>query len=173
MRRVIAAVVAGVAVFTAMGASTATSRADVQCTGRDDPNPSAPEAYQGLYDSYFAKPLTQGLKAFDTAVANGDTQRIGQAAGQLSNQISTAPMMFGTQSPFGCYDPAMLAGLQQAASTFAATLDGIGGAAAGLGGKKPTDIPALVSKAKPQEAAYINALNAYSAQFGGQQLPKS
>jgi hypothetical protein len=27
-------------------------------------------------------------------------------------------------------------------------------------------------KSKPQEAAYVNALNAYAAQFGGQQVPK-
>jgi hypothetical protein len=171
MRRVAAAVFVGVTVCTSIGVSVATGRADVQCTGQDEPNPVTPEAYQGLYNSYFAKQLAQGLKAFDTASASGDTRRIGQAAGQLNNQISTAPMMFGTQTPFGCYDPAVLSGLQQAGNTFAGTLDAIGSAAAGLHGKKPTDVPRLVAQAKPQEAAYINALNAYAAQFGGQQLP--
>ncbi len=173
MRRIVSAVVAGVTVFTAVGASVATGRADVQCTGHDEPNPAAPEAYQELYNSYFAKQLKQALKEFDTATASGDTQRIGQAAGQLNNHIATAPMMYGTQSPFGCYDPAILAALQQASNTFAAALDRIGGAAVGLNGTKPTDVPALVSQARPQEAGYINALNAYSAQFGGQPLPTS
>lgn len=173
MRRVTAAVVAGLAVFTAISASAATGRADVQCTGQDEPNPSAPEAYQGQYNSTVAKPLTQGVKAFNVAAASGDAQRIAQAAGQLYNEISTAPMMFGTQSPFGCYDPAVLAGLQQTTNTFAATLDGISHAAAGLNGKKPTDVPGLVVQAKPQETAYINALNAYGAQFGGKQVSTS
>lgn len=171
MRRIAAAIVAATAVFTAVGASVATAGADVQCTGQDEPNPVTPEAYQGLYDSYFAKQLAQGLKAFDTASASGDKRRIGQAASQLNNQISTAPMMFGTQTPFGCYDPAVLSVLQQAGNKFAATLDAIGSAAAGLHGKKPTDVPRLVAQAKQQEAAYITALNAYAAQFGGQQLP--
>ncbi len=156
-----------------MSASVATGRADGQCTGQDEPNPSTPEFYQSLYNSKVAKPLTQGLKTFNAAVASGDAKPIGQAAGQLSNQISTAPMVFGTQSPFGCYDPGVLSGLQQATNTFASTLDGIVSAAVGLNGKKPTDVSALVVQAKPQETAYINALNTYAAQFGAQQVPKS
>lgn len=173
MRRIAAAAIAAAAVFTAVGASAATSSADAQCTGQDGPNPAAPEAYKALYDNYFANDITEGLKAFHTATASGDTERIGMAAGQLYNQISTAPVMYGTQSPFGCYDPALLAGLQQAGNTLATALDRIGGAAAGVDGRAPTDVPALVSRAKPQETAYINALNAYSAQFGGQPLPTS
>ena len=171
MRKVAAAVVAALGVLTAIGTSAATGWADAQCTGQDDPNPAAPDAYQGLYDTYFAKPLAQGLKAFNTATSSGDTEQLGQAAGQLYNQISTAPMMYGTQSPFGCYDPATLATLQQTANTFAGSLEGISAAATSLEGKTPTDVPRLVAKAKPQETAYINALNAYSAQFGGQPLP--
>ena len=125
MRRVIAAVIAGVAVSTAIGGSAPTARADVQCTGQDEPNPSTPEAYQGQYNLTVAKPLAQGLKTFNAAAASADPKQIGQAAGQLYNEISTAPMMFGTQSPFGCYDPAVLTSLQQATNTFAATLDSI------------------------------------------------
>jgi len=46
MRRAIGAVIVGISVFTAVGASVATARADVQCTGQDEPNPSTPELYQ-------------------------------------------------------------------------------------------------------------------------------
>ena len=58
------------------------------------------------------------------------------------------------------------AGVQQAADALASTLDQISSAAAG-------DLPDLVSQAKPQVKAYIDALNAYASQFGGQQVPQS
>jgi hypothetical protein len=81
--------------------------------------------------------------------------------------------MFATQMLFGCYSPAVLASLQQATNTLASSYDSINGAAANLGGKTPADVPGLVSQAKPQEKAYIDALNAYASQFGGQQVPQS
>jgi len=85
--------------------------------------------------------MTEGLKTFNAAVTSGDPRRIAQAAGQLNNQISAAPMMFGTQNPFGCYDPAILSTLQLATSTFSSTLDGISGAATSLSGKSPPTFP--------------------------------
>jgi hypothetical protein len=42
----------------------------------------------------------------------------------------------------------------------------------GLNGKTPADVPGLVKQAEPQEKAYVDALNAYASQFGGQQVPR-
>ena len=173
MRGITAAVVAGLSVFTAVLGSAATGRADVQCTGQQDPNPAAPEFYQSQYNPSVAKPLTKDLAAYNAAVASGDPSKIWQTAGALSSDISQTPMMFGTQTPFGCYDPAVLTSLQQATNTLAPIYDSINGAAANLGGKTPNDIPGLVSQAKPQEKAYIDALNAYASQFSGQRVPQS
>jgi hypothetical protein len=170
VRRITAAVVAGLSVFTAVWESSATATADIQCTGEQGPNPAAPESYQSQYNSSVAKPVTKDLAAYDAAVASGDPKQIWQTAGTLSNDISQTPMIFGNQTPFGCYDPPVLTGLQRATNTFATALDSIKGAAAGLGGKTPSDVPGLVSQAKPQERAYVDALNAYAAQFGGQQV---
>jgi hypothetical protein len=33
------------------------------------------------------------------------------------------------------------------------------------------EVPGLVAHAKPQERTYIEAINAYAAQFGGEQIP--
>ena len=170
VRKITAAIIVGLSVFTAVWESAATSTADIQCTGQEGPNPAAPESYQSQYKSSVAKPVTKDLAAYQAAVASGDPKQIWQTAGTLSSDISQTPMMFGTQTPFGCYDPAVLTSLQQATNTFASTLDSIKGAAAGLGGKTPSDVPGLVSQAKPQERAYVDALNAYASQFGGQQV---
>ena len=45
--------------------------------------------------------------------------------------------------------------------------------AANSDGKTPSDITDFVSRAVPQEMAYIQALNAYASQFGGQQVPQT
>jgi hypothetical protein len=170
--RVTAAAVVGVAVAVALGTSAATARADVQCTGSDGPNPLGQPVYQLRYDSTVAKPLIQNMKFFNAAISTAEPARIGAAAGLLSSQVATAPMMFGTQSPFGCYSAAVLTTLQQATSAFASSLDGISGAAASLDGRTPSDVATLVVAANSQESAYIDAVNAYAAQFGGQQVPK-
>ncbi len=167
-----AGVAAGLAVCAALGAPAAIGRADVQCTGFDGPNPLGQAVYQVRYDSAVARPLIQGLKVFNAAVSTAEAQRIGQAAGLLSSQISSAPMVYGTQSPFGCYSANVLTNLQQVTSAFTSSLDGIRGAAAGLNGGTPGDVPALVVAANGPESAYLDAVNAYGAQFGGQQVPK-
>jgi len=174
--RVTAAVVAcigvGVAVAAATGMSAATARADVQCTGSDGPNPLGQPVYQLRYDSTVAKPLIQNIKIFNAAISTAEPARIGAAAGLLSSQVVTAPMMYGTQSPFGCYSAATLTTLQQATTAFASSLDGIRGAAASLDGRTPDDVATLLVAANSQESGYIDAVNAYAAQFGGQQVPK-
>jgi len=173
MRGITAAVVAGLSVFTAVWVSAATARADENCDAQAGPNPAAPEFYQEQYNPSVAKPLTKDLATYHSAVASGDPKQIGQAAGTLYSEISFNPRMFSMQTAFGCYDPAVLTSLQQATNTLAPIYDSINGAAANLGGKTPNDIPGLVSQAKPQEKAYIDALNAYASQFSGQRVPQS
>jgi hypothetical protein len=173
MRRITATVVAGLSVVTAVWVSAATARADVKCDGNAGANPAAREFYQEQYDPSVAKPLTKDLAAYHSAVASGDPKDVGDAAGTLYSKISSDVDMFVTQKLFGCYSPAVLASLQQATNTLASSYDSIDGAAANLGGKTPADVPGLVSHAKPQEKAYIDALNAYASQFGGQRVPQS
>lgn len=173
MRKITATVVTGLSVFTAVWESAATGRADVQCTGQQGSNPAAPEFYQQQYNPSVAKPLTKDLAAYHAAVASGDTQQIGDTAGSLYSEISSDTQMFATQIPFGCYDQTVLTSLQQATNTLAPTYDSINGAVANLGGKTPNDVAGLIAQAKPQEKAYIDALNAYASQFAGQQVPET
>jgi hypothetical protein len=173
MRGIMAAVVASLSVCTAVWGSAATAKADVKCDDHAGPNPAAPEFYQEQYNPAVAKPLTKDLATYQSAVGSGDPKEIGEAASTLSSEISSNVNMFVTQKLFGCYSPAVLASLQQATNTLASSYDSINGAAANLGGKTPADVPGLVSQAKPQEKAYIDALNAYASQFGGQQVPQS
>jgi len=170
VRRITATVVAGLSVCAAVWASAANAKADVKCTGQQGSNPAAPEFYQEQYNPSVARLLTKDLKTYSAAVASGDPQQIGQAAGTLYSEISVDLDMFGTQTLFGCYDPAVLTSLQQSTDTFASTLDSINGAAARASAGRPNNMPSLVSQAKPQETAYFTALNAYASQFGGQQV---
>jgi hypothetical protein len=173
MRSITAAVVAGFSVATAVWGSAATAKADVKCDDHAGPNPAAPQFYQEQYSPSVAKPLTKDLATYRDAVASGDPKQIGDAAGTLYSEISSNVNMFVTQKLFGCYSPPVLASLQQATNTLAPTFDSIASAAANIGGKTPSDISGLVSQAMPQEKAYIEALNAYASQFGGQQVPLS
>jgi hypothetical protein len=171
MRGISAAVVAGLSVFTAICGPAAIGRADVQCNSQAG-NQAAPGFYQEQYNPSVAKPLTKDLAIYHSAVTSGDATQIGQAAGTLYSEIASYPTMFAS-GVFGCYSPAVLASLRQATDPLAATYDSINGAAAKLGGKSPSDIPGLASQAKPQEAAFVQALNAYASQFGGQQVLQS
>jgi hypothetical protein len=170
VRRIATAVVASVAFSTTLCGFAATARADDQCTGQQGANPAAAEFYQTEYNPSVAEPVARALKEYNAAAASGDPQQTGQAARTLYNEISADLTMFRTQTPFGCYDATVLASLQLSTTAFAATLDGMSHAAARSGGKTPGDIPGLVAQAKPQEMAYVNALNAYASQFGGQKV---
>jgi hypothetical protein len=172
MRRITATVVAGLSVVTAVWGSAATAKADAKCDDHAGPNPAAPEFYQEQYNPAVAKPLTKDLATYHSAVGSGDPKEIGEAASTLYSEISSNVNMFVTQKLFGCYSPATLASLQQATNTLAPTFDSIASAAANIGGKTPDDLPGLVFQARPQEKAYIDALNAYASQFGGQQVPQ-
>lgn len=113
------------------------------------------------------------MATYHSAVASGDPKQIGAAAGMLYSEITFDLQMFDTEHSFGCYSPVVLASLHRATDALAPTFDSINAASASLGGKTPSDVPGLVSQAKPQERAYIDALNVYASQFGGQQVPQS
>jgi hypothetical protein len=162
--RAITAAVVSLSIGTLLCAAPAS--ADAKCDGSAGPNPAAPESYRQQYNRAVALPLTKEFAAYRSAVASGDLQQIGDAAGTLYSDVHGDPNKFETQNSFGCYSPAVLAGVQQAADALAPTLDQISSAAAG-------DLPDLLSQAKPQVKAYIDALNAYASQFGGQQVPQS
>jgi hypothetical protein len=173
LRRITAAVVAGLSVFTTVWGSAATAKADGECDDHAGPNPAAPEFYKDQYNAFVAEPLTKDLATFRDAVPSRDPRQIGPAAGTLRSDISPYNTMFGTQTLFGCYSPAVLASLQQASDTLAPTFNAIVSAAANRDGKSPSDITGFVSRAMPQEMGYIQALNAYASQFGGQQVPQT
>jgi hypothetical protein len=77
--------------------------------------------------------------------------------------------MYTHQTLFGWYDQGVLTNLVSATDTFVATLDAINGAAGSIGGKTPADVPSLVAQAKSQKKTYVDALNLYTSQFGGEQ----
>lgn len=166
MRGISAAVVVSVSVVSAVCGSAATAKADVKCDENSGPNPAAPELYRAQYDSSVADVLTKDFATYRSAVASNDPSQINDAAGPLYSEISVDVNMFATQKLFGCYSPAVLASLQRATDALAPTYNNINSAV-------PGEVPGLVSRAKPQEKAFIDALNAYSSQFGGQRVPPS
>jgi hypothetical protein len=172
--RRVTTVAVGVGVFAAAAFGTAATPAgaDARCTGQQGPNSAKPESYQQQYSTAVFRPLKNDLQTYQSAAASGNPRQTGQSATTLYSEIETDLMMFGAQSWFGCYDPAVLANLQQSTDAFASTLDDISGAAASFSGKTPADIPALVAQARPQEKTYIEALNAYAKQFSGEQIPR-
>jgi hypothetical protein len=152
-----------VAVTTAAGADT--------CQGRTVPNDAAPDFYRQQYEDGLANPLEERLKTYGSAAASGDPRRIGDAAAALDTDIRADARLVNVPRLYGCYDKAILTRLQNATEEFATTLDGLSCAAANMCNRKQTEVPSLVSQALPQERTYIEALDAYAAQFGGEQLP--
>jgi hypothetical protein len=166
MREITAAVVAGLFI-TAIWGSAATASADVKCDAKAGKNPAEPEFYQEQYNPSVAQPLTKYFAEYRSAVASGDVEQIGEAAGALYSEVAVKPRMFETQTLFGCYDPSVLASVQQATDALAPIYDDINSAA-----PNQAEVTGLVSKAKPLERTYIDALNVYASQFGGQQVPR-
>ena len=166
MRSMTAVFVAALSVSAAVWGSAATAKADVKCDGNAGANPHDPKFYQEQYNPSVAEPLTKEFAAYQSAVTSGDLQQIGDAAGTLNSDVLGDAKKFVTQDSFGCYSPDVLAGVQKTADALAPTLDQITSAAAG-------DLPDLISQAKPQVKAYIDALNAYASEFGGRQVPQS
>ncbi len=141
------------------------------CTGRAGQHDAAPDFYQQQYATGLANQLNDRLKTYDSALESLDPHSIGDAAGALDSEIRADARLVNVPRLYGCYDPKILTGLQNATNTFADTLDALSCAGNNLCNRKPTEVPGLVGQAKPQERTYVQAINAYAAQFGGEQLP--
>lgn len=141
------------------------------CQGRTAPNEATPEFYRQQYAEGLADPLEERLKTYGSAASSGDPHRIGDAAAALDTDIRADARLVNVPRLYGCYDKAMLTGLQNATEAFATTLDALSCAGANMCNRKPTEVPRLVAQAAPQERTYVESLDAYAAQFGGEQLP--
>jgi hypothetical protein len=153
---------------------TTTTSEQTCSNGAQDQNRVSPDFYQRQYSDGLAKALKQKLSGYDSAVESGDLQQIGSAADDLYGDIYSSVRMAEVPRLFGCYDPRVLAGLHQATADFGATLDDIRSAAANTGSRhwEPADVPKLVAQAKPLEKTYVEAINAFASQFGGEQIPQ-
>lgn len=141
------------------------------CAGRAAQHDASPDFYQQQYASGLANQLNDRLKTYDAALDSTDPHHIGDAASALDSEIRADARLVNVPRLYGCYDPKILTGLQNATNAFADTLDALSCAGNNLCNRKPTEVPGLVAQAKPQERTYVQAINAYAAQFGGEQLP--
>jgi hypothetical protein len=128
--------------------------------------------YQNQY-SYVARTIKQDLTTYHSAIESDDPQTIDQAASDLASEIDSDVTQFSTQRFFGCHDSALLNSFEDASGAFAGALWEIDHAARSTSGHTQGEIPSLVQNAKPQERVYIEALNAWSSQFGGEQIARS
>jgi hypothetical protein len=141
------------------------------CAGRSGPNDLPTDVYQRQYASGLANQLKDRLKNYDSAVDANDDHRIGDTASALDDEIRADARLVDIPRLYGCYDQRVLTGLQNATTTLATTLDALSCAGNNTCSRKPTEVPGLVAEEIPQERTYVQALNAYAAQFGGEQLP--
>lgn len=142
------------------------------CETRTGPNDAPPEVYRQQYATGLAKQLKDRLDAYDSAVDSGDSQRIGESAALLAGEVrADAKLVTDFPRLYGCYDRGVLADVRRAAEAFGSQLDGMSCAGADICKKVHAEIPNLVGRAKPQQRAFVVAINTYAAQFGGEQLP--
>jgi hypothetical protein len=141
------------------------------CQGRVGPNDGTPDFYRQQYQDGLADPLEERLKAYGSATASGDPHRIGDVAAALDTDIRADARLVNVPRLYGCYDQAVLTRLQNATEEYAITLDALSCAGANMCNRKQTEVAGLVAQAAPQERTYVEALDAYAAQFGGEQLP--
>jgi len=141
------------------------------CLGRAGKNEASPDFYRQQYADGLANPLEERLKTYGAAASSGDSRRIGDAAAALDTDVRADARLLNVPRLYGCYDQAVLTRLQNATETFATTLDALSCAAAGMCSRKQTEVPRLLVQAGPQERTYVEALDAYADQFGGEQLP--
>lgn len=141
------------------------------CDGRAGRNEASPEFYQQQYASGLANQLKEKLQNYDSAVDSGDPKRIGDTANALDTEIRADARLVNIPRLFGCYNPRFLTALQSATDAFASTMDTVSCAGVNMCNRKQSEVPELVAQAEPQERTYVAAINAYAAQFGGEQLP--
>ncbi|ORV42178.1 hypothetical protein [Mycobacterium conspicuum] len=141
------------------------------CQRRVGPNDGTPDFYRQQYADGLADPLEARLQTYGSATASGDPHRIGDVAAALDTDIRADARLVNVPRLYGCYDQAVLTRLQDATEAFATTLDALSCAAADMCNRRQAEVPGLVARAAPQERSYVEALDAYAAQFGGEQLP--
>jgi hypothetical protein len=141
------------------------------CAGRPGQHDASPDYYQQQYATGLANQLNDKLKTYDSAIEANDPHGIGDAASALDSEIRADARLVNVPRLYGCYDPKILTNLENATNTFAETLDALSCAGNNLCNRKSTEVPGLITQAKPQERTYVHAINAYAAQFGGEQLP--
>ena len=161
---------AGSSSTTRSGVVTTVSGGET-CAGRTGQNDASPDFYQQQYATGLAKQLKDKLNAFDSAVESGESQHIGDAAYALSIEIRDDARLVKIPRLFGCYDQRVLTRLQNATDAFATTLDTLSCTGANVCHSDKTEVPHLAAQANPHERTYVEAINAYAAQFGGEQLP--
>jgi len=153
-------------------AAAPTTIADADnCQRRTGPNDGTPDFYRQQYQDGLAGPLEERLKAYGSATASGDPHRIGDVAAALDTDIRADARLVNVPRLYGCYDRALLTRLQNATEEFATTLDAMSCAAGNMCNRKQSEVPSLVAQAAPEERTYVEALDAYAAQFDGEQLP--
>jgi hypothetical protein len=152
------------------GVATTIAGADT-CQGRAAPNDATPDFYRQQYADGLANPLEDRLTTYGSAALSGDPHRIGDAAAALDTDIRADARLVNVPRLYGCYDKTVLTRLQNATEAFATTLDVLSCAAANMCNRRQTEVPGLVAQAAPEERTYVEALDAYADQFGGEQLP--
>jgi hypothetical protein len=152
------------------GVVTTIAGADT-CQGRTGPNDATPDFYRQQYADGLANPLEERLKTYGSAASSGDPHRIGDAAAALDTDIRADARLVNVPRLYGCYDHAVLTRLQNATEEFATTLDALSCASASMCNRKQSEVLSLIAQAAPQERTFVQSLDAYAAQFGGEQLP--
>jgi hypothetical protein len=150
------------------------AHADSTCSGGGKPEREAsPEFYQDQYSAGLVKSLKKDLSVYDSAVAANDMKGAGAAGGTLYSEILADLKMVDDPVLFGCYGATVQTGLQNATNAWSPILDTMSCAGPSSCGHNVSEMPVLVAQSKPLEKVYINAINAYASQFGGEQIPQS
>jgi hypothetical protein len=140
------------------------------CAGQSGQNEGSPDSYRQQYAGGMAKQLKAAITTYETAVQSGDSQRVADAAGAMAAEIRTDAHLANIPRLYGCYNAKVLASLQKATDTLATTLDALSCAGVNMCNKNQSEVPHLLVQEKPQERTYVEAVNTYAAQFGGEQL---
>ena len=165
------AVVVGAMVASWIVCVMPAAHADTKCSAGGKPQSGAsPAFYQAQYSAALAKILKKDLTAYDAAVAANDMKAAGAAGATLYGEIFIDLKMIDDPAQFGCYSPAMQTDLQNAMNAWSPILDTMSCAGPSSCGHNVSEMPALIAQSTPLEKDYINAINAYASQFGGQQI---
>ncbi|EGD56739.1 hypothetical protein [Gordonia neofelifaecis] len=131
-------------------------------------NTAEPSFYQDQFSTQ-AEPLSRDIATYRTAVTADDNQAIQDASSTLYSEI-TVGLTMAQNGSWGCYSPLALQDLETATNEVAPLFNDLDAAESECCGHTSAEAPALIEQITPKLADYINTLNAYSAQFGGEQV---